>query len=541
MRLTLGVMKVNLLLVLLFALVFNWPIFLHFYRILTALEHVKAGFALSIPLVLIAALNAVFLPFTFRYLLKPFFILLIMTASLVSYAMLKYGIIFDVGMVQNILETNSGEATSYLNASVVLWFLLTAVLPVLGLLWIKVEYPTPWYKGLGLRLGSIALSLLFLVGVAALYYQDYASVGRNNHSIVKEIVPSNYVRGLYRYARDILFATPVPYEPIGTDARVVAKSDKPTLMFLVVGETARSQNYSLNGYQKQTNGFTMKEPDLVSFRDVRSCGTATAVSVPCMFSNLTRRGYDETLAKSRDGLLDVLQHAGVSVLWKENDGGCKGVCNHVPTLEIEPKTFPEYCEGDSCYDEVLLQGLDQQIAGMKGKQGSKLVAFHLMGSHGPTYYRRYPAADRVFLPDCPRSDIENCSNEELVNTYDNTIRYTDKVLSQLIDKLKTLESQYNVGLVYLSDHGESLGAMGLYLHGTPYKFAPDDQTRVPLLTWFSPQLQRDRQLDQNCLRQEAGSKRFSHDNLFHSMLGIMDVQTQAYDGKLDLFKPCRAG
>ncbi|MBP8113460.1 MAG: phosphoethanolamine--lipid A transferase, partial [Aeromonas sp.] len=541
MRLTLGVMKVNLLLVLLFALVFNWPIFLHFYRILTALEHVKAGFALSIPLVLIAALNAVFLPFTFRYLLKPFFILLIMTASLVSYAMLKYGIIFDVGMVQNILETNSGEATSYLNASVVLWFLLTAVLPVLGLLWIKVEYPTPWYKGLGLRLGSIALSLLFLVGVAALYYQDYASVGRNNHSIVKEIVPSNYVRGLYRYARDILFATPVPYEPIGTDARVVAKSDKPTLMFLVVGETARSQNYSLNGYQKETNGFTMKEPDLVSFRDVRSCGTATAISVPCMFSNLTRREYDETLAKSRDGLLDVLQHAGVSVLWKENDGGCKGVCNHVPTLEIEPKTFPEYCEGDSCYDEVLLQGLDQQIAGMKGKQGSKLVAFHLMGSHGPTYYRRYPAADRVFLPDCPRSDIENCSNEELVNTYDNTIRYTDKVLSQLIDKLKTLESQYNVGLVYLSDHGESLGAMGLYLHGTPYKFAPDDQTRVPLLTWFSPQLQRDRQLDQDCLRQEAGSKRFSHDNLFHSMLGIMDVQTQAYDGKLDLFKPCRAG
>ena len=541
MRLTLGVMKVNLLLVLLFALVFNWPIFLHFYRILSALEHVKAGFALSIPLVLVAALNAVFLPFTFRYLLKPFFTFLIVTASLVSYAMLKYGIIFDVGMVQNILETNSGEASSYLNGSVVLWFLLTAVLPVLGLLWLKIEYPTPWYKGLGMRLAGIALSLLFLVGVAALYYQDYASVGRNNHTIVKEIVPSNYVRGLYRYARDILFATPVPYQPIGTDARVVDKGGKPTLMFLVVGETARSQNYSLNGYQKQTNGFTMKEPDLVSFRDVRSCGTATAVSVPCMFSNLTRREYDETLAKSRDGLLDVLQHAGVSVLWKENDGGCKGVCNHVPTLEIEPKTFPEYCEGDSCYDEVLLQGLDRQIAGMKGKQGSKLVAFHLMGSHGPTYYRRYPAGDRVFLPDCPRSDIENCSNEELVNTYDNTIRYTDKVLSQLIAKLKTLESQYNVGLVYLSDHGESLGALGLYLHGTPYKFAPDDQTRVPLLTWLSPQLQRDRGLNQDCLRQEAGSKRFSHDNLFHSMLGIMDVQTQVYDGKLDLFKPCRAG
>ncbi|MCH7371419.1 MULTISPECIES: phosphoethanolamine transferase [Aeromonas] len=539
MRLTLGVMKVNLLLVLLFALVFNWPIFLHFYRILTALEHVKAGFALSIPFVLMAALNAVFLPFTFKYLLKPFFILLIMTGSIASYAMLKYGIIFDVGMVQNIIETNSGEATSYLNGSVMLWFLLTAVLPVLCLLAIKIEYPSSWLKGLGLRLGGIALSLLFLVGVAALYYQDYASVGRNNHSIVKEIVPANYVRGVYRYARDIVFATPIPYEPIGTDAKVVSKSDKPTLMFLVVGETARSKNYSLNGYKKETNGFTSKEQELVSFKDVRSCGTATAVSVPCMFSNLTRHEYDETLAKSRDGLLDVLQHAGVSVLWKENDGGCKGVCNNVPTIEIEPKQFPQYCEGDSCYDEVLLQGLDQQITDMKS--GNKVVAFHLMGSHGPTYYRRYPTEDRFFTPDCPRSDIENCSNEELVNTYDNTIRYTDKVLSQLIEKLKTLESQYNVGLVYLSDHGESLGAMGLYLHGTPYKFAPDDQTRVPLLTWFSPQLQSDRQLNQDCLRQEAGSKRFSHDNLFHSMLGIMDVQTKVYDGALDMFKPCRGG
>jgi lipid A ethanolaminephosphotransferase len=539
MRLTLGVMKVNLLLVLLFALVFNWPIFLHFYTILTALEHVKVGFALSIPFVLMAALNAVFLPFTFKYLLKPFFCLLILTGSIASYAMLKYGVIFDVGMVQNIIETNSGEATSYLNGSVAIWFLLTGVLPVLCLLWIKIEYPAVWYKGLALRLGSIALSLLFLVGVAALYYQDYASVGRNNHAIVKEIVPANYVRGLYRYARDIVFATPIPYQPIGTDAKVVAKSDKPTLMFLVVGETARSQNYSLNGYKKETNSFTEKESGLVSFKDVRSCGTATAVSVPCMFSNLTRHEYDETLAKSRDGLLDVLQHAGVSVLWKENDGGCKGVCKNVPTIEIEPKQFPDYCQGDSCYDEVLLQGLDKQITDMKS--GNKVVAFHLMGSHGPTYYRRYPSADRFFLPDCPRSDIENCSNEELVNTYDNTIRYTDKVLSQLIAKLKTLESQYNVGLVYLSDHGESLGAMGLYLHGTPYKFAPDDQTRVPLLTWFSPQLQQDRQLDQDCLRQEAGSKRFSHDNLFHSMLGIMDVKTQVYDGALDMFKPCRAG
>ncbi|HDO1319089.1 TPA: phosphoethanolamine--lipid A transferase [Aeromonas veronii] len=538
MRVTLGVLQTNLLLVLFFALVLNWPIFLHFYTVLSTLTHVKAGFAISIPLVLIAALNAVFIPFTFRFVLKPFFTVLILTGSIVSYAMLKYGVIFDAGMIQNIVETNSGEAGAYLNGSVALWFLLTGLLPVLGLWSLRIRYPARWYQGLALRVGALAISLLFIGGVASLYYQDYASVGRNNKSLAKEIVPANYVHGLYKYGRDVLFATPIPYQQLGTDARVVARGSKPTLMFLVVGETARSQNYSLNGYGKATNSFTAKEQGVVSFKDVRSCGTATAVSVPCMFSNLTRRGYDDQLASSRDGLLDVLQHAGVSVLWKENDGGCKGVCRNVPTIEILPKSYPSLCQGESCYDEVLLEGLDQQIAGMKG---NKLVAFHLMGSHGPTYFRRYPASERAFMPDCPRSDIENCSNEELVNTYDNTIRYTDKVVGLLIDKLKSLESQYDVGLVYLSDHGESLGAMGLYLHGTPYKFAPDDQTRVPLLTWFSPQLQADRQLDMGCLAAEASSQRFSHDNLFHSMLGIMDVQTRVYDNKLDLFKPCRAG
>ncbi|HHQ4562784.1 TPA: phosphoethanolamine transferase [Aeromonas veronii] len=537
MRVTLGVLQTNLLLVLFFALVLNWPIFLHFYTVLSALTHVKAGFAISIPLVLIAALNAVFIPFTFRFVLKPFFTVLILTGSIVSYAMLKYGVIFDAGMIQNIVETNSGEAGAYLNGSVALWFLLTGLLPVLVLWSLRIRYPARWYQGLALRAGVLAISLLFIGGVASLYYQDYASVGRNNKSLAKEIVPANYVHGLYKYGRDVLFATPIPYQQLGTDARVVARGSKPTLMFLVVGETARSQNYSLNGYGKATNSFTAKEQGVVSFKDVRSCGTATAVSVPCMFSNLTRRGYDDQLASSRDGLLDVLQHAGVSVLWKENDGGCKGVCRNVPTIEILPKSYPALCQGESCYDEVLLEGLDQQIAGMKG---NKLVAFHLMGSHGPTYFRRYPASERAFMPDCPRSDIENCSNEELVNTYDNTIRYTDKVVGLLIDKLKSLESQYDVGLVYLSDHGESLGAMGLYLHGTPYKFAPDDQTRVPLLTWFSPQLQADRQLDMGCLAAEASSQRFSHDNLFHSMLGIMDVQTSVYDNKLDLFRPCRA-
>ena len=156
MRITLGVMKVNLLLVLFFALVLNWPFFLRFYSVISGLEHVRAGFVISVPLVLLAALNAVFIPFTFRWLLKPFFSLLILTGSIVSYAMLKYGVIFDASMIQNIVETNNSEASSYLNVPVVLWFLLTGVLPMVVLWSLKVRYPANWYKGLAIRAGALA-------------------------------------------------------------------------------------------------------------------------------------------------------------------------------------------------------------------------------------------------------------------------------------------------------------------------------------------------------------------------------------------------
>ncbi|MGL5304214.1 MAG: phosphoethanolamine transferase domain-containing protein, partial [Aeromonas sp.] len=242
MRMKLSVFKVHLLLVMFFALVLNWPIFLHFYSALSSLSHVKVGFAISIPLVLIAALNAVFIPFTYRFVLKPFFTVLILSSSIVSYAMLKYGVVFDVDMVQNVMETNSGEVGSYLNYSVVTWFVLTGLLPTLLLWSIQIRYPARWYRGLALRVGVVILSLSFIGGVAALYYQDYASVGRNNQSMAKEIVPANYVRGLYKYARDVVFATPIAYQSVGTDAHVVDKGHKPTLMFLVVGETARSEN-----------------------------------------------------------------------------------------------------------------------------------------------------------------------------------------------------------------------------------------------------------------------------------------------------------
>jgi len=525
-----------LLLALVFAFLLNWPVLLHFYDILSNIEHFKIGFVVSIPFLLVAALNFVFMPFSIRFLMKPFFAFLFVTGSIASYTMMKYRVLFDGDMIQNIFETNQSEAFAYVNAPIIIWVLLTGFLPAALIFFVKIEYASTWYKGIAQRLLSMFFSLVIVGIIAALYYQDYASIGRNNQTLNREIVPANFMYSTSKYLYRRYMAEPIPFVTLGDDATRVTKKDKPTLMFLVVGETARGKNFSMNGYEKDTNPFTSKSGGVISFNDVRSCGTATAVSVPCMFSNMGRKEFDDNRARNSEGLLDVLQKTGISIFWKENDGGCKGVCDRVPNIEIEPKDHPKFCDKNTCYDEVVLQDLDSEIAQMKG---DKLVGFHLIGSHGPTYYKRYPDAHRQFTPDCPRSDIENCTDEELTNTYDNTIRYTDFVIAEMIAKLKTYEDKYNTALLYVSDHGESLGAMGLYLHGTPYKFAPDDQTRVPMQVWMSPGFIKEKGMNMECLQKNAAANRYSHDNIFSSVLGIWDVKTAIYEQELDIFKQCR--
>ena len=525
-----------LLLALVFAFLLNWPVLLHFYDILSNIEHFKIGFVVSIPFLLVAALNFVFMPFSIRFLMKPFFAFLFVTGSIASYTMMKYRVLFDGDMIQNIFETNQSEAFAYVNAPIIVWVLLTGLLPAALIFFVKIEYASTWYKGIAQRLLSMFFSLVIVGIIAALYYQDYASIGRNNQTLNREIVPANFMYSTSKYLYRRYMAEPIPFVTLGDDATRVTKKDKPTLMFLVVGETARGKNFSMNGYEKDTNPFTSKSGGVISFNDLRSCGTATAVSVPCMFSNMGRKEFDDNRARNSEGLLDVLQKTGISIFWKENDGGCKGVCDRVPNIEIEPKDHPKFCDKNTCYDEVVLQDLDSEIAQMKG---DKLVGFHLIGSHGPTYYKRYPDAHRQFTPDCSRSDIENCTDEELTNTYDNTIRYTDFVIAEMIAKLKTYEDKYNTALLYVSDHGESLGALGLYLHGTPYKFAPDDQTRVPMQVWMSPGFTKEKGVDMACLQQKAADTRYSHDNIFSSVLGIWDVKTSVYEKGLDIFSQCR--
>lgn len=531
----------SLWLALFFTLVVNLPVYKELYQVLSQLEAVDPGFVVSVPVFFAAVLNLLFNVFSWPRIAKPFFIALVLVSALVSYAEFNYGSVFDQEMITNIIETDTTEAGSYLSVYSVVWTLLMGVLPALIIYNVKLKQERTVAKLVLKKGASMLVSLLVVAAVAGVFYQDYVSVGRNNKYLVRLIIPTQWVHATNSYIKETYFTTPQPYQQIGLDAKQTPQAlqqaeVKPTLLVLVVGETARAQNYPENGYARDTTPFT-RELDIVKFEDVASCGTATAISVPCMFSALNRQTFNRQQADNQDNLLDLLQRAQVSVLWKENDGGDKKVAKNVNKIVVDRKRQDAQCQNGSCYDTALLEQFDDNVAAMKD---NRVLVLHLMGSHGPTYFRRYPESMSEYQPECAQADIENCSVDEIVNTYDNTLRYTDYVLKKTINKLSSLQERYNTALVYISDHGESLGENGLFLHGMPYSLAPDYQKRVPMWVWMSPGFQQSKHVNYDCLKKEATRKdTYSQDNLFHSVLGVMDVHTQEYQSALDVFRTCR--
>lgn len=489
------------------------------------------------PLFLAFALSFVFSLFTVKYLVKPFFIILTLLSSSVFFAAYQYNVVFDYGMIENTFQTNHAEALMYVNFASIMNMLLTGILPAYLIYKADIQYQ-PFFKEL---LHKVLFMLAMLAGlgiIAFFYFQDYAAFGRNNDELKRYIVPTYFIGAASKYINVHYLQTPIEYQPLGLDAKNVSANPngKPNLLVLVVGETARSMSYQYYGYDKPTNAHT-QDQGLIVFKDTSSCGTATAVSLPCMFSRMGREDYDSRRAYAQDTAVDVLNHGGIKVQWFDNDSGCKGVCDQVENISIDLNSDPELCTGQYCFDQVLLNKLDETLATAERKD--TVIVLHVIGSHGPTYFLRYPPEHRKFTPDCQRSDIQNCSPDELMNTYDNTILYTDYIISEVVKKLQNQQDKFDPAMLYLSDHGESLGEKGMYLHGAPYSIAPIEQTSIPMLAWVSEDFSKDNQLDMACLAEHAAKGGFSHDNLFDSLLGLMNVKTEVYQPKLDIFASCR--
>jgi lipid A ethanolaminephosphotransferase len=329
--------------------------------------------------------------------------------------------------------------------------------------------------------------------------------------------------------------------PIGRDAKVAAlkQSDKPPLLLLVLGETARMGNFGVNGYERPTTPELAKE-NIISLKGVMSCGTSTATSVPCMFSHLGKEEF-EGRKNNYESLIDVLNHAGFAVLWIDNQSGCKGVCERVPQALTKELKHPTLCKNGECFDEIMLHELDQRVQALPADRRAKgvVVVMHQMGSHGPAYYKRVPDNFRRFQPECKSNALQECSREQVVNSFDNTILYTDYFLAQAIQWLKKSEATSAPALLYVSDHGESLGENNVYLHGLPYRVAPDVQKRVPWITWLSPRFEKQSGLINTCLKNKTDAA-LTHDNYFHSVLGLMNVSSEVYQEKLDVHASCRS-
>ncbi|WP_145593764.1 phosphoethanolamine transferase EptA [Yersinia aleksiciae] len=495
-------------------------------------------FAATIPVVIFCALNIIFSLLAVPLLRKPIIILFLLGGAAANYFMFSYGAVIDANMMQNAFETNSQEAAALFTPRMALWLLVLGIIPAIIICFLRIQATRPWWYMLGLRVANILVSAVIIMLVATLFYKDYASLIRNNKSIVKMLTPSNFVSGSFQFAKHKYFASNMSLVNIGEDAHkgpVISGQQKRTLVILVVGETARAENFSLGGYGRETNP-RLKKQDVTYFKNASSCGTETAISVPCMFSNMPRKSYDATLASHQEGLMDILARAGLNVLWRENDGGCKGACDRIPHQDVTQLQLTTDCENGVCLDNALLYKLDNYINGL---QGDGVIVLHQMGSHGPAYYRRSSPEIRQFAPTCDSNQIQDCTSQELVNTYDNSILYTDAMLDNTIKLLQQQSDRFNTALVYLSDHGESLGENGMYLHGTPYMFAPSQQTHIPFLMWLSPEYAKNYGIDRQCLAKSAQHDEISQDNLFYTLLGMMNIQTTEYQSGMDLLEKCR--
>ncbi len=477
------------------------------------------------------------LVFSAKYVIKPALIFAILVAAGGSYFTGTFGTIITRSVVEATFTTTQAESSQLLTTGFILHMVLYGLIPSLFIVWVRVKH-RPLLRKIAVNTVAIIACLVAAVALVGSDFGSFSAMYREHRSdIMERLMPGTPLKSTIQYIASDLNDRRIVMQPLGLDAKQTLPplpSEKKLLTVIMVGETARAQNFSLYGYHRETNP-ELKKQDIVTFTDTTSCGTHTAVSVPCMFSPFTREEYSSSRFYSSENLMDVLKHAGVKVAWYENNTGSKDVANRIVTVDLQNSGDPRYCDGGECKDQILVDYLKDHL---KDFDGNTTIVLHMTGSHGPAYYRRYPTEFAKFKPECRTSEFSDCKNEEIVNAYDNSILYTDHIISEVIDLLKSNEDHFAPAMIYMSDHGESLGEGGLYLHAAPYFIAPDEQTHIPFIAWFSPDYASETELDVNCLKQGSFAPA-SHDNLFHTVLGMMGVKTAAYDAKLDRFATCR--
>lgn len=481
------------------------------------------------------ALHAlVFGLFAFGRLARPLMAVLLVTTSLVHWYMTRYAVVIDVEMIRNVLHTDTAESRELVSARMLFHVFLLGVVPA-----VLVLLTRPRQRSCGrrifMRIGFLLVMALVTGAALGASSQGVFSLIRSDPALRYKITPGNYLVSLVNVARQSGKVAKGPRQVVAADAHRPAQAllRKPRVLLLVVGETVRGDHWGLNGYARQTTP-NLAARNIINFRDVRACGTSTEVSLPCMFSEIGRENYDRDAIRNHQSILDVVAREGVNVLWRDNQSGCKDTCAGVPSETMSSSDGPELCADGRCFDEILLSGLAAKIS---AGRGDMLIVLHQLGNHGPNYFERYPPEYERWKPVCKTAELSLCTRQEIVNAYDNSILHTDAILDQLIAVIEA-QSGHAAAMLYVSDHGESLGEYGLFLHGAPQAIAPEQQLKVPMTLWMSPSFINDNGIDSACL-QAAAKRPASHDNLFSTVLGVFDIQTRSYRKDRDLLGSCR--
>ncbi|MBF0311012.1 MAG: phosphoethanolamine--lipid A transferase [Magnetococcales bacterium] len=492
------------------------------------------GLFLALWLLLTAILNL----FAWRGLFPWLMVFVLMVSASAAHFMDSYGIFINRDLIHSIRETDSREALDLVSLTLLANLLFWGLIPA----WLVRRLPIAFAGLSPVRIGKqILFSLACALVAGVLVYGNfsyYAAFFRNHGQVRYYINPSNYFYAVFSFVRRTLREAPVPLAPVAADVRMNPgfAPKKSVLWVMVVGETARAANFQLGGYPRETNPQLSAIPGLIYYSDVHSCGTDTNESLPCMFSNLSRKDYSTTAAARRENILDVMKRAGVRAVWLDNNTGCKNICKRVETVELRDAKVPGICDHGECYDSVLQYEMERQL---DPARPFTLMVMHQNGSHGPAYYKRYPDAFKRFVPACESGELYDCKQEQIVAAYDNTILYTDHNLAEVVRFFEKNSDRYTGGLFYISDHGESLGENNLYLHGVPYTFAPEAQKHVPMMLWFTPDYPAESGIDTACLTARRGEA-YTHQNLFHTLMGLMALESADYRAELDLTAACRA-
>lgn len=516
--------QVIVVLSLFLTLVANFAFFKHVVEVYP-LSWDSLAFIVSLAILMVSVSVIFFTLLTYSRGTKPLLILIMMISSFVAYFMDTYDVVIDIHMIDNILQTNIHESGDLFSFTLIAYVIFIGVIPSFLIYRVKFFNNTA-KEALIEKAKTVGIALGIIVILLVSFNKNYTSFFREHKPLRYYANPGYYLYSIGHYIQKLLAHPYSGLQIIGKDATIPLTDVDRELVILVVGEAARWDHFSLNGYSRETNPMLKKE-DIVNFTQFSSCGTETAVSVPCMFSSLTRDNYDGEKAEHIENVLDVIGHAGVNVLWRDNNSDSKGVALRAEYQDFkDPKNNP-MCEGGECRDEGMLVGLDEYIKAHP--KGDIVIILHQMGNHGPAYYKRYPKEYEKFTPVCKSNQLEQCTQAEITNAYDNAILYTDAFLSKTINFLKNHDEQFETAMFYVSDHGESLGEKGLYLHGFPYAIAPEAQKHVPAVMWFGKHFE----VNKVKLLKKA-KEPVSHDSYFHTVLNFAEINSSVYNPELDI-------